>query len=53
MVQRSQQLAHAAPGTVKTELPIGLPRMRDPLRVEFLDYQRAVIAHLTGHPEGR
>ena len=35
------------PGTVRAELPIGLPRMRDPLRVEFLEYQREVIAHLT------
>jgi ABC-type nitrate/sulfonate/bicarbonate transport system ATPase subunit len=35
------------PGTVKTELPVRLPRLRDPLRVEFLDYQRAVIGHLT------
>jgi len=35
------------PGTVKAELPVTLPRLRDPLRVEFLDCQRAVIAHLT------
>jgi ABC-type nitrate/sulfonate/bicarbonate transport system ATPase subunit len=35
------------PGTVKTELPVRLPRLRDPLCVEFLDYQRAVIGHLT------
>jgi ABC-type nitrate/sulfonate/bicarbonate transport system ATPase subunit len=41
------------PGAVKTDLPIGLPRMRDPLRGEFLDHQRAVIAHLTGSAEGR
>ena len=41
------------PGTVKTELKIGLPRMRDPLRVEFLDYQREVIAHLAGQQVGR
>ncbi len=41
------------PGTVKTELKIALPRMRDTLRVEFLEYQREVIAHLTGHSEGR
>jgi len=34
------------PGTVKTELTVGLPRMRDPLRVEFLDCQREVIGHL-------
>jgi len=30
----------AHPGTVKTEVPIRLPRPRDPLSVEFLDYQR-------------
>jgi NitT/TauT family transport system ATP-binding protein len=36
------------PGTVKTELKVTLPRMRDPLLVEFLEYQREVIAHLTG-----
>ena len=41
------------PGTVRTELKIALPRMRDPLRVEFLEYQREVIAHLTGLPERR
>jgi NitT/TauT family transport system ATP-binding protein len=41
------------PGTVKTELPISLPRLRDPLRVEFLDYQREVIAHLTEPAERR
>jgi NitT/TauT family transport system ATP-binding protein len=41
------------PGTVKAELRVALPRMRDPLRVEFLEYQREVIAHLTGRPEGR
>jgi ABC-type nitrate/sulfonate/bicarbonate transport system ATPase subunit len=34
------------PGTVKTEIRVELPRLRDPLRVEFLEYQRAVIAHL-------
>jgi len=28
------------PGAVKTDLPIGLSRMRDPLRVEFLDSPR-------------
>jgi NitT/TauT family transport system ATP-binding protein len=39
------------PGMVKTELPITLPRIRDPLRVEFLEYQREVIAHLTGSPD--
>ncbi len=41
------------PGTVKTELKITLPRLRDPLRVEFLDHQREVIAHLTQSAGGR
>ncbi len=41
------------PGTVRAELPISLPRMRDPLRVEFLDHQREVIAHLTASPARR
>ncbi len=41
------------PGTVKTELKISLPRMRDTLRVEFLEYQREVIAHLTGSDRRR
>jgi ABC-type nitrate/sulfonate/bicarbonate transport system ATPase subunit len=39
------------PGEVKTELKVALPRPRDPLLVEFLEHQREVIAHLTGHPE--
>jgi ABC-type nitrate/sulfonate/bicarbonate transport system ATPase subunit len=39
------------PGTVKTELKVALPRMRDPLQVEFLEHQREVIAHLTGSPD--
>jgi NitT/TauT family transport system ATP-binding protein len=34
------------PGSVKAELEIALPRLRDPLRVEFLEYQREVIAQL-------
>jgi NitT/TauT family transport system ATP-binding protein len=36
------------PGTVKTEVPIALARPRDPLSVEFLDYQRTLLRHL-GH----
>jgi NitT/TauT family transport system ATP-binding protein len=36
------------PGTVKAEVPIALARPRDPLSVEFLDYQRALLRHL-GH----
>jgi NitT/TauT family transport system ATP-binding protein len=34
------------PGTVKIEIPIALPRPRDPLSVEFLDYQKKLLAHL-------
>jgi hypothetical protein len=41
------------PGTVKTELKVTLPRLRDPLLVEFLEYQREVIAHLTGSSDRR
>ena len=41
------------PGRVKTELKVTLPRLRDPLLVEFLEYQREVIAHLTTRDDGR
>src|SRR5512132_4092090 len=34
------------PGTVKIEVPIALPRPRDPLSVEFLDYQKQLLSHL-------
>jgi len=34
------------PGTVKIEVPIKLPRPRDPLSVEFLDYQKQLLRHL-------
>jgi ABC-type nitrate/sulfonate/bicarbonate transport system ATPase subunit len=34
------------PGTVKIELPIGLPRPRDPLSVRFLDSQKELLHHL-------
>ena len=34
------------PGTVKTEVPIRLARPRDPLSVEFLDYQKLLLRHL-------
>jgi NitT/TauT family transport system ATP-binding protein len=40
------------PGQVKAELKVTLPRIRDPLRLEFLEYQREVIAHLTGSADG-
>ena len=35
------------PGTVKVEVPINLPRPRDPLSVEFLDHQKELL-HLLG-----
>ena len=31
------------PGKMKTEVPIRLPRPRDPLSVEFLDYQKELL----------
>jgi NitT/TauT family transport system ATP-binding protein len=34
------------PGTVKAEVPIDLPRPRDPLSVEFLDYQKLLLREL-------
>jgi ABC-type nitrate/sulfonate/bicarbonate transport system ATPase subunit len=37
----------AHPGTVKIEVPIRLPRPRDPLSVEFLHYQKELL-HLLG-----
>src|SRR2546421_5742851 len=36
------------PGTVKTELRVALPRPRDPLRIEFLEHQKALMRHLGG-----
>jgi ABC-type nitrate/sulfonate/bicarbonate transport system ATPase subunit len=36
------------PGTVKIEVPVKLPRPRDPLSVEFLDYQKELLRQL-GH----
>jgi len=36
----------AHPGMVKIEVPIALPRPRDPLSVEFLDYQKRLLAQL-------
>jgi NitT/TauT family transport system ATP-binding protein len=35
------------PGRVKIEVPIRLPRPRDPLSVEFLEYQKELIRHLS------
>jgi len=37
------------PGRVKTELPIKLARPRDPLSVEFLDYQKQLLKQLGQH----
>ena len=34
------------PGTVKREVTIALPRPRDPLSVEFLDYQKRLLREL-------
>jgi NitT/TauT family transport system ATP-binding protein len=34
------------PGTVKVEVPIRLARPRDPLSVEFLDYQKQLLRNL-------
>ena len=34
------------PGTVKCQVAIALPRPRDPLSVEFLDYQKELLRHL-------
>src|SRR5438045_3968768 len=34
------------PGTVKAQVAIRLPRPRDPLSVEFLEYQKELLRHL-------
>jgi NitT/TauT family transport system ATP-binding protein len=34
------------PGMVKIEVPISLPRPRDPLSVEFLEYQKELLRQL-------
>ena len=39
------------PGTLKVEVPISLARPRDPLSVEFLEYQKELLQHL-GHKAG-
>src|SRR5215470_5831397 len=38
------------PGRVKTEIPITLARPRDPLSVEFLQYQKELLRQLGGEP---
>jgi NitT/TauT family transport system ATP-binding protein len=38
------------PGTVKTQVPIALPRPRNPLSIEFLDYQKELLRHLGSEP---
>ena len=35
------------PGTVKAEVPVRLPRPRDPLSVKFLEYQKLLMGHLS------
>ncbi len=40
------------PGTVKSEIAIRLPRPRDPLSVEFLDYQKELLRHLGERTQG-
>jgi NitT/TauT family transport system ATP-binding protein len=40
----------AHPGTVKTQVPIRLPRPRDALSVEFLDYQKTLLRLLGQEP---
>jgi NitT/TauT family transport system ATP-binding protein len=37
----------ASPGRVKAEVTIPLPRLRDPLSLEFLEWQRVLRGHLT------
>jgi NitT/TauT family transport system ATP-binding protein len=41
------------PGTVKTEVPITLPRPRDALSVEFLDYQKQLLGLLEQEAEAK
>src|SRR5437764_14109220 len=41
------------PGTVKATIAVTLPRPRDPLSVEFLDYQKQLLCHLGQDSERR
>jgi NitT/TauT family transport system ATP-binding protein len=34
------------PGTVKAQVKISLPRPRDILSVEFLEYQKEIVSHI-------
>lgn len=40
---------NAHPGTIKTELPLDLPRPRDPLNESFVATQREIMRHLRSH----
>src|SRR5215470_3424101 len=40
------------PGKIRTEITIRLARPRDPLSVEFLDYQKQLLHHLGEQPAG-
>ena len=39
------------PGRIRAQVPIGLPRPRDPLSVEFLQHQKELLRHLTHQEE--
>jgi ABC-type nitrate/sulfonate/bicarbonate transport system ATPase subunit len=41
-----------SPGRVKAELTIPLPRLRDPLSLECLEWQRTILRHLTRGTDG-
>ena len=43
----------ASPGRVKAEVTIPLPRLRDPLSLEFLEWQRVLRGHLTSDTDRR
>jgi ABC-type nitrate/sulfonate/bicarbonate transport system ATPase subunit len=36
------------PGTVKAQVSIALPRPRDTLSIEFLEYQKKIVGHIVG-----
>ncbi len=40
------------PGKIRTEVKVALARPRDPLSVEFLDYQKQLLGHLGEQPSG-